>query len=239
MSLKETSWSQRGDEAYFVLIGHTVGCASCRGADGRRDAAGAAARPGAVGGAGDAGLASVDLDAGADGAAGAVHVGGAVGRAPDDPVGRAPGRAAARATRGVRQRGRMGPGRGPSPRRWCWYGGQAAVTGVNCTGRRCGPRVKTPCSTGSKPSASRMSGMASSSWLTPISTSALASSAPTQKCRPSAKARWSAAAEKAVVRGQVVAEDVEAVRVAVAALVAVGGADQAGDGRHRRVWCRR
>ncbi|MFC8257191.1 hypothetical protein ACFUNF_05975 [Streptomyces sp. NPDC057291] len=30
MSLKETSWSQRGDEAYLVLIGHTVGCALCR-----------------------------------------------------------------------------------------------------------------------------------------------------------------------------------------------------------------
>ncbi len=41
--------------------------------------------------------------------------------------------------------------------------------------------------------------MASRSWLMPVSTSALASSAPTQKCRPSAKARWSAAAEKALV----------------------------------------
>ncbi|MGY5034340.1 hypothetical protein ACWC9U_26485 [Streptomyces sp. 900116325] len=30
MSLKKTAWSQRGDDAYVVLIGHTVACALCR-----------------------------------------------------------------------------------------------------------------------------------------------------------------------------------------------------------------
>lgn len=52
---------------------------------------------------------------------------------------------------------------------------------MNRTGSDCGPLAKTPCSVGLKPSASRRSGIESSSWFTPVSTSARAGSTPTQK----------------------------------------------------------
>src|SRR5581483_5508270 len=73
-------------------------------------------------------------------------------------------------------------------------GHPAAPAGVNVNGRDAGARVYTRCSGGGEPAANALSRMGWSSCAIPISSSVLASIAPTQKCRPRQNAVWLAPA---------------------------------------------